>query len=171
MKRIITLSTLGAAMALMLALAGSASAYPPKFEELDPETGDILVVECGGFDIRDDYVQRGTATTFYDRYGEPVRIRFHYKYVDRFYNSETGKEYTATTANTIDFVVHEDGEFDAGLEYHLTIPGVGLVLLDAGRLVYDAEGNLIFEGGHHPIFAGDSDTDKFCEALAGVAGS
>src|SRR5215210_5527772 len=166
MKRISVLSTLVATMAFMLALAGTAFAIPPTMVELDPDTGDEVLVNCDGFDIRDDFIQRGTQTTFYDRNGEPVRDRFHFRYVDRFYNSETGKEYTATTANTIDFVDLQSGQLDAmGLEYQLTIPGVGLVVLDAGKLIYDAEGNLIFESGQHQILGSNPDTEKFCEAL------
>jgi hypothetical protein len=174
MKRIIMLSALAAAMAVMLALAGSASAIPPTSEELDPVTGDVVLVEdCPGpdgttFDIRDDFEGHTTATTFYDRNGDPVRIRFFSKYVDRFYNSETGKEYTATTATTIDFVDLETGQVEAhGLIYHLTVPGAGVVLLDAGTLIRTAEGELVFESGQHQIVGSEPDTEKFCEALAG----
>src|SRR5215210_7111975 len=167
MKRIIMLSTLAATMALMVALAGSASAYPPTTETLDPVTGDEVLVNCDGFDIRDDFIQRGTQTTFYDRNGEPVRDRFHFRYVDRFYNSETGKEYTATTANTIDFVDVQSGQLDAmGLEYHLTVPGVGVVILDAGKLIETADGEVVFESGKHQILGSNPDTEKFCAALA-----
>jgi hypothetical protein len=168
MKRIIMLTTLAATMAFMLALAGTASAIAPTTETLEPVTDDVFLIDCGDFDIRDDYVQEGTATNFYDRNGELVRIRYHFTYVDRFYNSETGKEYTATTANTIDFEDLQSGQLDAmGLEYQLTIPGVGLVVLDAGKLIYDAEENLIFESGQHQILGSNPDTEKFCEALEG----
>jgi hypothetical protein len=173
MKRIIMLSTLAATMAFMLALAGTASAIPPTSDELEPVTDDVVLVEdCPGpdgttFDIRDDFVQQGTMTTFYDRNGDDVRYRFHFRYVDRFYNSETGKEYTATTANTIDFVDAQSGQLDAmGLEYHLTVPGVGVVILDAGKLIETADGEVVFESGMHQILGSNPDTEKFCEALA-----
>jgi hypothetical protein len=167
MKRMIMLLTLGTTMVLVLALAGSASAYPPTTVELDTVTGDEVLVNCDGFDIRDDFIQRGRQTTFYDRNGEAVRDRFHFRYVDRFYNSETGKEYTATTANTIDFVDAQSGQLDAmGLEYHLTVPGVGVVILDAGKLIETADGEVVFESGMHQILGSNPDTEKFCEALA-----
>jgi hypothetical protein len=168
MKRIIVLSTLVATMAFMLALAGTAFAIPPTMVELDPDTGDEVLVNCDGFDIRDAFIVRGTQTTFYDRSGDAVRDRFHFRYVDRFYNSETGKEYTATTANTIDFVDVRSGQLDAmGLEYHLTVPGVGVVILDAGKLIETADGEVVFESGKHQILGSNPDTEKFCEALAG----
>jgi hypothetical protein len=173
MKRMIILSTLVATTLVVLALAGPASAIPPTSEELDPDMGDVLLVEncvVGGetFDIRDDFEGHTTATTFYDRNGDPVRIRFFSEYVDRFYNSVTGKEYTATTATTIDFVDPETGQLEAhGLIYHLTVPGAGVVLLDAGTLIRTAEGELVFESGQHQIVGSEPDTEKFCEALAG----
>jgi hypothetical protein len=168
MKRIIVLSTLVATMAFMLALAGTAFATPPTMVELDPDTGDEVLVNCDGFDIRDDFIVRGTQTTFYDRSGDAVRDRFHFRYVDRFYNSETGKEYTATTANTIDFVDVQSGQLDAmGLEYHLTVPGVGVVILDAGKLIETADGEVVFESGKHQILGSNPDTEKFCAVLAG----
>ena len=173
MKRIIMLSTLVATMAFLLALAGPASAIPPTFEELDPETADVVLVEdCpqdGGFDIRDDFVVEGTITTYYDRNGEPIRIWAHIRAIDRFYNSETGKEYTATTANIIHFLDLQTGQDNAmGLEYQLTVPGVGLVVLDGGKLIFDAEGDVVFEAGQHQILGSNPDTEKFCEALAGT---
>ena len=174
MKRIIMLSTLAATMAFMLALAGTASAISPTSDELEPVTDDVVLVEdCPGpdgttFDIRDDFEGHTTATTFYDRNGDVVRIRFFSEYVDRFYNSETGKEYTATTATTIDFEDPETGQLEAhGLIYHLTLPGVGVVILDAGTLIFNADGEVVFESGKHQIFGSNPDTEKFCEALAG----
>ena len=167
MRRLMMLFTI-VAIGGVLAMASSAAAYPPTSEELPTATGDDLLVECGTFDIRDDFVLEGTATTFYDSNGEPVRIRFHFTAVDRFYNSDTGKEYTATTANTIDFVDLQSGQLDAmGLEYHLTVPGVGVVILDAGKLIFDAQGNVVFESGQHQILGSETDTDKFCQVLAG----
>ena len=172
MRRFTMLFTI-VAIGGVLVMASSAAAYPPTSEELPTEElpivkDDVLLVECGTFDIRDDYVLEGTATTFYDRNGEPVRIRFHISAVDRFYNSETGKEYTSTTANTIDFLDLQSGQVDAmGLEYHLTVPRVGVVILDAGKLIETADGEVVFESGKHQILGSETDTDKFCEVLDG----
>ena len=53
MKRMITLSTLAAAMALMFALAGSASAVESERETNHFEGTDVLA-NCGGFKVLDD---------------------------------------------------------------------------------------------------------------------
>jgi hypothetical protein len=44
------------------------------------------------------------------------------------------------------------------------VPGGGAVLLQAGRLVFDDAGDVVFEAGPHQVLSGD--TDKLCEALA-----
>jgi len=40
----------------------------------------------------------------------------------------------------------------AGIQFRLTIPGEGTVLMDVGRLVFDADFNITFEAGQHPVY-------------------
>jgi hypothetical protein len=52
-----------------------------------------------------------------------------------------------------------------GLQYHLMVPGLGNVLLDAGRTVYDfTTGSYIFLAGPHQVVTGD--TAGLCAAFA-----
>ena len=145
---------------------------PSTTETLKPDRGDVVLVRCGqgsnAFAIRDEYEVLGKATTYYDSNGDPVRIRYDFEAVDRFYNSDTDKEYTSTHANTMDFENLKTGEFEAhGVEYLLTIPGFGEVLLDAGKLIFDKKKDVTFESGQHQILGSDpADMDKLCEALA-----
>ena len=44
------------------------------------------------------------------------------------------------------------------------IPGQGTVALDAGKYIFDSEGNLICEAGHHAFL--DGDLKKLCQALS-----
>jgi hypothetical protein len=48
-----------------------------------------------------------------------------------------------------------------GLTVHIAGPGGGIVQPDAGRLVYDQDGNLVRVNGPHPQLSGES----FCPAL------
>ena len=50
----------------------------------------------------------------------------------------------------------------AGNETHILGQNGGIVLLDAGRIVFDADGNPTFIAGRHPQFLGAT----FCAALA-----
>ena len=167
MRRFIMLFTI-VAIGGVLAIASSAAAsYPPTTEELPTIEDDIVLVDCGRFNIRDDFVLEATQITYYDRTGEPVRIRTHFTGVDRFYNSKTGKEYTDTTANTIDFVDVQSGQTRAvGLEFHLTVPGV-VVVIDAGTLTFNGHGEVVFQAGKHQLLGSETDTAKFCEVMAG----
>jgi hypothetical protein len=47
---------------------------------------------------------------------------------------------------------------------NFVVPGGGKVLIDAGRFVVDANGNLIFEVGIHEYL--DGDFQALCAALA-----
>jgi hypothetical protein len=51
-----------------------------------------------------------------------------------------------------------------GKVYNFVIPGQGTIALDAGRYMFDSEGNLIFEAGHHAFL--DGDLEKLCQALS-----
>jgi hypothetical protein len=52
----------------------------------------------------------------------------------------------------------------AGLRFHAYVPGGGVVLLDAGRLVV-ADGEIVFEAGPHQLIRGD--VEQFSAFLAG----
>jgi hypothetical protein len=167
MRRFIMLFTI-VAIGGVLAMASSAAAapFPPTSEELPTIENDIVLVDCGRFNIRDDFVLEATQTTYYDRNGEPIRIRTHFTGVDRFYDSKTGKEYTDTTANTIDFVDLQSGQTRAvGVEFHLTVSGV-VVVIDAGRLIFNGHGEVVFQAGKHQLLSSEPDTAKFCEVMA-----
>jgi hypothetical protein len=51
-----------------------------------------------------------------------------------------------------------------GMRFRVAFPGLGVVLLDAGRIVFDADGNVVFEAGPHQVF--NEDFTEFCAAFA-----
>jgi hypothetical protein len=164
MKRIIMLSTLAAAMALMLALAGSASAAEPETETFHEEGTDVLA-NCGGFKVLDNWVLDGRQTTFFDSAGNPDYARVHFEFHDFFYNSKTGEGFAETNTVNVVFDLQSSATEGSGLSYHVTVPGEGVVLLDAGRLEHDEAGEIGFVAGPKQVHLGE-DTDKLCEALA-----
>jgi hypothetical protein len=50
-----------------------------------------------------------------------------------------------------------------GIVYRFTAPGVGIVLLDAGRITFDSDGNVVFEAGPHQAL--HDDWEAFCAAF------
>jgi hypothetical protein len=172
MKRMIILSTLAAVIALMLALAALASAAEPETQTFHQEGTDV-VANCGGFKVLTDFEEDVRVTTFFDSAGNPDYARVQEHFQDFFYNSKTGEGFAETDTLTAEFDLSRKGEISEreitsiiGLAYHVTVPGEGVVLLDAGNLLYDAKGHLVFEAGHHQILGSDADTEKLCEALA-----
>jgi hypothetical protein len=65
------------------------------------------------------------------------------------------------------FTYNPDGSVKSdtlhGIVWRFTIPGGGVVLLDAGRVTFDSEGEVLFEGGPHQLLHGD--VDAFCAAF------
>ena len=165
MKRIIMLSTLAAAMAVMLALAGSASAANPERETFHEE-GTEFIADCGTFDVLTDFVADFAVITYFDRAGNPDYSRVHFQFNDFFYNSETGEGFPETESGN-DLVDLPSGNVvtSVGLSYRVTVPGEGRVLLDAGRLVYDETEEVVFVAGPHQVLLNE-DKAKLCAALA-----
>jgi hypothetical protein len=141
MKRVIMLSTLAATMALMLAMAGSASAAKPEPTTI-PAEGTELIADCGDFQILTDYVAEFRYLTFSDSAGNPDYARVHFTFHDFHYNSGTREGFaeTETGSNLVD--LPSDTEVtSSGLSYRVTVPSGGVVLLDAGRLVFNEAGD------------------------------
>jgi hypothetical protein len=153
----------GLSASLVLATAGQAVAVVP-------DTGsfqyDIHYIDDGasaacGFTVTFDQLNRGTFQVFFDRQGNPVRVQV-----------QTSVNGTAS-ANGITLLVHgqenvfydliQGTQMDASLEFRVWLPGLGVVIMDQGRLLFDADGNVTFEAGPHPALA--SDFTQLCAAL------
>jgi hypothetical protein len=170
MKRTIMLSTLAATAVVLFALGGVASADKPEGTpapvRLQPETGTELIAECGEFDVLTDFVVDGQSTIFFDSAGNPDYARVHLRFVDFYYNSETGEGFSEHEhSNTLLDLPSGEEVTSSGVSYRVTVPGEGVVLLEAGRLEFNEAGEIVFVAGPHQVLS--QDTDKLCEALAG----
>ena len=111
------------------------------------------------------------ATLFFDSAGNPDYALVNVQVRDFIYNSKTGEGFadTSTYHEELDVVVPLSTHGNlvisvAGLSYHLTVPGEGVVLIEAGRLEWNEADELVFVAGQHQVLVGD--TEKLCEALA-----
>ena len=147
-----------------LAGAGAASAQTPErfaFTEQDPG-----VIDCGGFEdhFTDFFEVKGT--TFFGDGDAPVRMVLNVVHHSNDTNSVTG------------LTVHEHGHFIETFDLRtgtVTVtgnqevanrPGTGVVVQDTGRIVFDADGNVVFFAGgrnHSEELLGDQ---VLCDALA-----
>ncbi|MFL6012292.1 MAG: hypothetical protein ACJ734_10955 [Gaiellaceae bacterium] len=104
------------------------------------------------------------ATTFFDQNGTPIRQLVRSQDFTETY-SANGRSLTTISPAVVTVTIDPTtGGFifsGSGNQRHLTVPGVGLVLAQAGHQVSDGEGNLIsFTGLNIP--AGSD----FCSALS-----
>lgn len=164
MRRMLTVPVLVLAAALAsVAGASVAGAVPPErfTEEFDDQFTDT---ESCDFPIDLRFVGSIDFTLFFDRDGNLVRVQGIGSDVGTATNPANGK-----TATGVDHWLQveriESGEFAVlGLFFHLNFPGAGIVLIDAGNVTFDAEGNIIHLGGPHQVLEGDF--SALCEALA-----
>jgi hypothetical protein len=165
MKRIFIFLTLGTIVALILAMAGTASAAKPEVRTFQFE-GTEFIADCGEFEVLTDFVLDIRSLVYFDDEGNEDFAMEHFAFHDFFYNSETGEGFAETnTGNTVVDLPSGNEISSSGLSYHVTVPGEGVVLLQAGRLEFDEAGNVVFVAGPHQVLRGE--TQKLCEALGG----
>jgi hypothetical protein len=168
MKRIVRVSlAFAATLFALLWLSGTAwavSARPPTHEPVSFVAPGV--VQCDGF--QDNFLDffTGTQTTFYDANGEPVRIVIHADHTSNDVNSVTG------------FTVHEHGHLTVtmdlitgtvtvtGNQEIVNLPHEGVVLQDTGRVIFDAEGALVFFAGGRKQSETLQGEEIFCGILA-----
>ena len=145
---------------------------------------DLLIAECGAFDVHTSGIERDTYKLWFDKSGEPVRLQWHINVTEsRYYNySEPTKFITqgkkgVGEGQTYDFDLTNcdvagdpwsgsgcDEHFSGGA-FRITIPGIGRVLWDAGTWFWDqSEGMLIHHGPAYVFAEGDTGL-ALCEAL------
>ena len=156
-KMIITLSIVGL---LMVVPFSRASANPPDIIR-EPIEGSFDF-NCGDFVVRDEWVGevRGVIQSW-----DQLQGTAHWRTNDSFFRIDSdgnpvGEIYTRHY--NYQTVVQHPGWMDLGTLWHLVIKGVGTVLIDAGRLYTDSQGNFSYQGNHQ---VQEGDLDRFCAAF------
>jgi hypothetical protein len=157
------LGTLCLVALFTLGVVSPAFAAPPTRTTI-PLHGSQLLADCGGFQVFDDYDAMIDQTNYYDNDGNRVEIHQAINGTDTYRHSVTGQSITMGTH----FMVHVDMQTmlnsSSGMQYHLVVPGLGNVLLDVGRTVYDLNaGTFVFLAGPHQVATGD--TAGLCAAF------
>ena len=146
----------------MFAAASPAGATRPQrgsFDFTDSFTDtEVCAAAPWGFDVfvpvEHEY---GFFDVFVDKDGNPVKVRVHNNYDATI--TANGK--TITERDTWTSFFYADGGRDVGLTVHIQGPG-GIVVRDAGQIVYNADGSVLYTRGLHEQLNGVS----FCPALA-----
>jgi hypothetical protein len=140
-------------------LGATAHASPPEHFSYDftDDFVDFEVCAAEGFGVHAIQQEHGEVTIFSDREGNFVRGVAH---VDLKFTIDANG-ITLTEDDQINIFFDADGHREVGLWAHIHGPGGGIILIDAGQLVFDADGNLVRAPGRHPQFFGAT----FCDAL------
>jgi hypothetical protein len=170
--RVVRRLAIAAACVLAALPVASAAARPPTVEVTPFELIEIVApgepllfgTNPCSFTITIHHQGTFVATTFFDQNGTPIRQLVRSADFTETYSANGRSLVTKSTAVvtvTIDPATAGFIFTGVGNQRHLTVPGVGLVLAQAGHQVTDGEGNLIsFTGLNIP--AGSD----FCSALS-----
>jgi hypothetical protein len=160
MRRVTLLAILVPVLAL--ALPGVAGATPPEHGTFDLGFNSFVDTEvCAAapwqFDVNATEHEYGRFTVFSDKDGNFVKAIVHFNY-DATISANGITLVERDTWTTTDYA---DGTSRAvGLTVHIQGPG-GIVVRDAGQIVFNADGTVNYIRGPHEQFSGVS----FCPAL------
>ena len=153
----------------LLAVPVAVSAAPPVVETFHDEGSFAFGGPCpNGVTLVGTFTEDVRVTTFFDEAGTPVRAQIKVDYVGVVTNPKTGESVENPHHQTIIVDLVEGTVAEFGLVFSATVLGEGVVFHDVGRVVFDAEGNLIFEAGPHDVLntAGPHAVRaNFCAAL------
>jgi hypothetical protein len=156
---IVSLTVVLALLPLSVALAS-----PPLIQTMHDQGTQVVPVTPCGFPVVLDWTEDDHITIFFDQSGNPVKVQVHVQYYAKVINPGNGKSVIENATYTIVFNLQTGSSTYAGTEYNVNVPGAGIVLLDAGRVIFDANGNITFERGPKEFLNGDF--QAFCSALA-----
>lgn len=145
MNTILRLALVFAAASCLIGLLAPSpvSADGPLIDEFGYVVDHEVIANCGDFQIIADGSGRNRITTFFNHEGNPVRVLFQGRYTGTMKNSVTGFYLLdAPSVANIALDLVEGTQTNIGAFFTVTLPSRGVVLIDAGRI--------IFEGGSGP---------------------
>ena len=155
-----------ACAALLMALLPVTTAFAAKPEVFTIHEEGSFEIDCGSFVAVEEFEQDIRVTTFFNDAGDPVRVQVHFNYSGVITNPVTGNSFRDPGHFTLIQDLEAGTQAFVGVVFAITVPGEGIAVRDAGRLVFLGEGlpeNVIFEGGsHQTLYEGQA---VICAAL------
>ena len=148
---------------LMFLSLSPAIAQEPEIERV--EFSNNFDIDCGDFTAIFEEEWRLSITTFFDMNGIATHIMVHGNIFGTVTNSETNSvlEDFASFNNTID-LTQGGAMFERGIFWHLFLPGKGLAVINAGKIIFGEGGVFVSANG---ILQPDT-IDFICDGLRGV---
>jgi hypothetical protein len=149
----------------LVALTSPAVATPPQSEQLvDIGLGALPTIDCGGFNLTYEMSgERARVTTYFDSAGTPIRMRVRWTIHGTLTHSLTGAVLRDQSALNITTDLNTGEQTVVGVGFHYTIPGEGVIFLDAGRVIFGSDGSIQFSAGPKDAINGFA---PLCNALA-----
>ena len=130
------------------------------------------IADCDGFNVLADSDQKLVERFFYDNDGNVKKIQYHWSATNGIvYNSEHPERWLPEGPDHIMYYVTPNSPYltQAGLALHVTVPGYGIIGINAGRIILLADGpisewEVIWEKGQNDFF--NQELDALCEYLA-----
>ncbi len=127
-------SLTAALLALTLVLAAPVAAMPPErvvFNDIHIEQVDSTSCDFPFLEVFDGRV---TITTYFDEEGNPTRLKFHLPFHGTLTNEATGESVSADQVIQATDDLDEGTQSFVGLRFRVAFSGLGVVLLDAGKI-------------------------------------
>jgi hypothetical protein len=159
MRRFVAVVAVGIAFLLTWSSA-PASALAPMIKHVDDSFA--FTSNLCSFPIRVRTQIAGTETQFFDSQGDTLRDELHLFVYAVWRNPSSGK--WVIESDHVNNAIYPDDRFaNIGLNFRLILPSGRTVLIDAGKLVFDEDGGVLFEAGKHQV--SDGDVGALCAAL------
>jgi len=132
-------------MIITLAAIGPVRALQPEIVRLHLHRHFDDFAVCDGYNVIGDFDVTRQDMTFFDNSGNPIRMDIFVHYEGTLTNSVTGKSLDdkGDVKNTVDLI---NGTFtQTGGLRHTTVAGLGIVIQETGRAIYDdTTGGILF---------------------------
>jgi hypothetical protein len=151
-----------AAAGLVGVSAPYALASAPTFQRFQGSVTEVDTQTCG-FPITFHADFTADVQFFHDQQGSLIRSLNHIQVRGTDSANGVSLSDTADFTHTYDFTTGING--DLGVTGRVIIPNGGTVLMEAGRVLSDDQGNLLFVAGNHQAIS--EDFSAYCAALAG----
>ena len=130
---------------------------------------DFHVFDCGTFFVNGASEEKGEITTYFNQAGVPIKLKVHMVFNGQLTNETTGKALRDWDRYTVSVDLQSSSITYAGLPARFFIPGAGVIIRDAGKIVFDPATNAVqFQAGPHPFFyiTDQEFVTLICSALA-----
>lgn len=157
------------ALSILLTIAGfvfvpTAAALEPTHQRFEVTRHINPFVTCSGFNVIGDFSVERDDMTFFDASGTPIKMVIHAHFVGTLTNSVTGASLSDDGSRIITFDLPNNTVTNTGLNLKVVVPGQGILVIDAGRIVIDAAGDITAEAGPHDLW--NQMLQPLCSALS-----